>query len=1048
MHLKHRPTFCTYIFESRLAIFLSHRSFNQQTTLAVKHSIIGIIFLSLSFFNLSAQHQLSQTKSEKLFQKGTELIAHSNYGGAREVFSEFLQNASSVDPRRSEAEYYIAFTALSLGHADGEKLIEDFISNNPTSPRASTAYYDLANFFYNEKNFAKAATYYKKVDFPGLNAEQQNLAHFRWGYSLFNPKKLDESLIQFNFVKNSKSEYAAASSYYAGFVEYSKGDYDAALADLSKAEGQSSYATVVPYLIANIYYKQKRYDQLITYANGVKGRTNLANANEFAMLTAEAYYFKGDYANAASGYERYLQDNTAKAESALLFRAGFANYSLNQTPKAIDYLGKSAALRDSVSYFASYYLGILYLKQGEKPLAINAFDFARRNPADRQLAEESWFQFAKVSYDAGNPEVAIQELEKFLSTFPQSLHKNEVKELLAQAYVNGNNYHKAIEYIESLPSRPPQIEQAYQKATYLQGSELFNKENYPEAIKSFEKSLQYPKDPGYLALAAFWAAEAYSIQQNYAQALHYYNLIIDIPSNVDPELLLKTRYGLGYAHYNLQAYDKALFNFKEFVNKTNRNSPNHTDALIRLADCYYVSKQYQPAIETYDRARNIGSPDNDYILLQSGVINGIQRKYDVARNQFTTLIKSYPKSQYRDEALFQRGQFEIEQGNYQQAIDGLTQLINESPNSRFLPYAYMRRAASYYNVKQPDKTISDYISVVTKFPSHPVAKEALLPLQEALTAVGRSGEFDQYFALVQKANPDSNDFEQIEFETAKNLYFDQQYQKALEKLNSFVTSYPQSPRLSEAKFYIAESYFRNKEYAQALPLYQELSKDVNFSMGNRVEARIAELEFRLGKYENAISHFHRLEHLATNKKEQYNAWSGLMESFYLLGQYDSSAAYARTIIERGAVNASAQNKASLYLGKTAFAKGDYETAKDEFLNTVNAAQDEYGAEAKYRIAEIFYLQKSYKQSYETLVRLNKDFEAYDEWVGKSYLLLADNFIAMDDLFQAKETLQSLVDEFPLEHIKEEARRKLKEIEKTEQEKKRKAASDTVDTTNE
>jgi TolA-binding protein len=169
-----------------------------------------------------------------------------------------------------------------------------------------------------------------------------------------------------------------------------------------------------------------------------------------------------------------------------------------------------------------------------------------------------------------------------------------------------------------------------------------------------------------------------------------------------------------------------------------------------------------------------------------------------------------------------------------------------------------------------------------------------------------------------------------------------------------------------------------------------------------------------------------------------------MESFYLLAQYDSADVYARIILERGNVNAGAQNKASLYLGKTAMARGDFETAKDEFLNTLNAARDEYGAEAKYLLGQIFHQQKQYKQCYETLVSLNNDFAAYPEWVGKSYLLLADNFTAMEDLFQAKATLQSLIDHFPLQPVKDEARTKLNQLEQRQVESQQQIESDTLE----
>lgn len=1004
-------------------------------------------FIAFCFFIViaqasAAQDQLSQNRTEKLYQRGIELVNHSNYGAARQVFSDFLAASSPVDPRRGEAEYYVALSALNLGHRDGEKLIDDFIDHNPSSPKAATAYYDLANFFYGESNYVKASNYFRKVDFPALTMDQQSQGHFKWGYSYFNQKKLDEALGQFNFVKRQSTAYSPAANYYAGFIEYSKGNFDEALTDLKKAEGNPSYATVVPYLIINIYYKQGRYDSVLDYGNKLKGRTDLSNMKEISMIVAEAQYFKGDFQKALEAYEKYLENNP-KAETALLFRAGYANYASGNIEKGVQYLERASAAKDTVSYYASYYLGILYLKQGNKPYALNSFNYAKKNPKDKRLAEESSFQFAKISYDAGKPDQAIDEFESFLKTYPGSAHATEVNELLAQAYVNGNNFNKAIEYIEALPSRNPYIDQAYQKATFLKGTDLFNRGEYEEAVNNFNKSLEYPSDKTYVALASFWNGEAYSIGNRYNEAISNYTRVVEMSTAVELEILLKARYGMGYAYFNLQDYTRAMFSFKEFVNKGNKSTPNYTDGIIRLADCYYVSKQYDEALANYNKARILGSPDNDYVLLQSSVIYGIQRKYAESKNAFADLNRSYPKSQYRDEAIFQQAQFEIEQGNYQNAVDGLSQIIRTGTNAQFIPYAFMRRGASFFNLKQYDKTIGDYSAVIRQFPNHPAAQEALLPLQEALTLAGRSSEFEKYLAQFKTANPDNKGLESVEYETAKNLYFDQQYQRAISGLNTFLSSYPQSSRSEEAKYYVAESYYRLRDLDKALPLYKEISGDLTFAFAGKSIGRIAEIEFKQGKFESAISSYRTVGKLAANKKDQYVAWSGLMESFFQMSQYDSSETYARLILDRGNVNAGATNKASLYLGKVAMAKGDLETAKDEFLNTLNAARDEYGAEAKYLLGRIFYDQKDYKQSYETLISLNKDFESYPEWVGKSYLLLADNFVAMDDLFQAKATLQSL-DKFPLQSVKEEARKKLSQIEEEQGEREEEVESDSVE----
>ncbi len=1010
------------------------------------HFLPVICLLVTFFFQASAQDQLSRGRSENLYKKGLELVTHTNYGAAREVFTQYLQQFNGPDIRRAEAEYYIAYCAVNLGHSDGEKLIEDFIENNPTNPRSLTAYLDLANYFYQEKNYSKASQTYGKVDFSALSADQQAEGYFRWGYSYFNLKKLSEALAQFNLVKIQNSPYAAAASYYAGFIEYAEGKYDEAYADLKRAETNPSYAAVVPQLIANVLYKQKKYDDLIAYEFNLRSKAgSITNYAEISMLAADAYYFKRDYHSAVAAYESYMTANKNKAPAALLFRAGHASYSIGQDDKAITYLKSSATASDSVGHYASYYLGILYLKQGNKPFAANAFDHARKYLNDKDLVEESTFQYAKVTYDLGKPDLAIAEFERFLLGFPNSGYTHEVKELLAQAYVNGNNYNKAIEYIEALPRRSAAVDQAYQKATFLKGSELFNKDDYEGAVQYFEKSLSYPIAPNYTALASFWCGEAYSLERKYLDAINRYQKVVLLGTGAEPEVLAKTRYALGYAHFNLQQYEQALFNFKEYVNKGNKRELSYTDGLVRLADCYYVSKAYQDAVTHYNRARQMNSRDDDYILFQLGVIHGILRKYPEARTMFTNLISSYPKSQYRDEAMFQRAQFEIEQGNYEVAATGLSQLIREGAGSRFLPYAYLRRAASYFNLKQYDNTVSDYATILKQFPTHPLAQQVLLPLQEALSLAGKSGEFDSYLAEFKRANPESKNLEVVEFESAKTLYFDQQYQRAIASFNSFLAAYPQSARIPEAHYYLAESFYRNREFSKALPVYKALSNDPSFNMMNRVVARIAEIEFREGRYENAIAGYRRMERLAVNKKEQFNAWSGMMESFFLLAQYDSVNTYAHIIIEKGNINAGAQNKATLYLGKSAMARGNYDAAKDEFLNTLNTARDEFGAESRYRLGEIFYLTKDYDQCYKTLVGIDADFGTYEEWVGRSFLLLADNFVAMNNTFQAKATLQSLIDKFPLEHIKAAARDKLKKIVATEEAgRQRQTAADSLD----
>ncbi|MFM9076286.1 MAG: tetratricopeptide repeat protein, partial [Bacteroidota bacterium] len=125
-----------------------------------------------------------------------------------------------------------------------------------------------------------------------------------------------------------------------------------------------------------------------------------------------------------------------------------------------------------------------------------------------------------------------------------------------------------------------------------------------------------------------------------------------------------------------------------------------------------------------------------------------------------------------------------------------------------------------------------------------------------------------------------------------------------------------------------------------------------------------------------------------------------------------------------------QSRAGLVTGKVWQAKGAYDEAKDEFLAVINNSQDEFGAEARYRLAEIQFSQGENRQCDESVISLNREYSAYTEWVGKGFLLLAESFLSTGEAFQAKATLRSL-EKFPLESIRDEAQRRLLKLEAAE-----------------
>ena len=86
-----------------------------------------------------------------------------------------------------------------------------------------------------------------------------------------------------------------------------------------------------------------------------------------------------------------------------------------------------------------------------------------------------------------------------------------------------------------------------------------------------------------------------------------------------------------------------------------------------------------------------------------------------------------------------------------------------------------------------------------------------------------------------------------------------------------------------------------------------------------------------------------------------------------------------------------------------------------------------GAEAQYHVAYIQYLRSEHEASEKTIFELNNRVPSYDYWVAKGFILLADNYVQIDNTFQAKATLQSIIDNNDNDELIKLAQSKLDKI---------------------
>lgn len=994
----------------------------------------AVIFYSILIFTpliSFSQNTLSYTELSHLYNEGVELFEKKSYVAARKSFKGYIEKTQrTLSPNQftlANASYYAAISGLYTNSLDADIEVERFVTNFSDHPKAKIIYSDLANSFYEDVDYPKAIEYFKKATAYRANTLEVYEDKFKWGVSYYKLSNFNEALIIFNEVKSTISEKAIHSAYYAAVINFKNENYDAALVDLKRVENVNPYKIEVPNWIAQIYFKQKKYEELINYAEPIISNPNGRKIDEVCLVAAEVLFFRDEYSKAAAYYDKFKQFRRGVTDAQVTFRHAYSLYKMEDFAKAAILFKQIANQKDPLGQQAAYYLGISSLKSKDLNSAAAAFNVAQTNNFDAAITEEATYNYTKVLVEQGNNAEAIDQLKKYVSAYPNGKYVDQSNEILSDILFENNSYKTAIEYIEGLPRKNNKINEAYQKLTYNQGVIEFNIEKFREAFTYFKKSISQPINVQLVEYAKFWLAEsAFALgekntEQLYREALESKDLLTRY----------KSLYGLGYYYFESKDYTKAERFFKEFTDRTKGNEQfiqKNEDALMRLGDTYLVQRNFNKALETFDYAVNNNRTERDYALYQKAITLKFLGKNKEAGQALRLLTTQYQNSRLIDDALYQQGRLELEAQEYQLAAATFTELLRKRPNSTLVPSVLVRRALAFSNFNKTEQAINDYKVIIRRFGKSDEVEEALIGLRDLLSQANRNEEFMAIAEEYRKNNPESTSIVTIQYETAKGLYFNQKYEQAIQSLKSYISSYPSSSNVPEAKYYIADSYFILEDFANALNYYKNVVVDNQTQFVAQSAYRAGTILYDQKKYSEAVSFFVTSTEASSNKRQIALGLDGLIKTYFELGDCQNVNKYSKQVtLNGGNIIIGLENKAILFEGKCLQKSNEFQNAIIVFERVISMAKDANAAEAKYRIGEILFQQKKYEESITLLQNLSQNYGDFVEWYEKAFLLISRNYIAKNDVFMAKATLNSIIENSESKETVDEAKKILNTI---------------------
>lgn len=965
---------------------------------------------------LQAQHTKIEIGADALFLTAQDLMEKKKYAAAREAF-ERLQEMEPDTERAIHAAYYVVACAYHLQHPDFESLALRFTERYPTHPMSILAYTDLGLFYFDKGDYKKTIENLEKNSARSLRNEKDLEASYKLAYAYFTQKNYRRAGTLFNRIKGGNHQYASYASYYAAYIDYEQQNYENALKDLEKARRNRQLEMNANIMMVSIYYKLGRCQEVNDFI-GTLQSSGASIPEEIYLAGGDCFFQARDYSRAASFLGEYVKMQRRKVPNSIFYRLGYSQLQIEQLNPAITHLSNAADGQDSIAQRAAYHLGIAYVQSQQKSLALTAFDKGRRLEHDRTVRELSTYHFVQVAYDVADFQAVIDGAEFYVSNFPNGPNLQRINNMSSQAYRYTGNYEKAFEFLKrQLPLRDRPMQEAWQEVTFNRAVQLYNGGNNRFAIQMLRSSLEQPRNSGLVSRTYFWLGEIYSAEQKYDSAIIHYREVRRGVPEYGPSL-----YGIAYAHYNTKNYKSALDFFEQFLREA-QNDERRIDALIRLADCYYVTKDYQRAIFNYERALSNASSQADYINYQLGLTHMANRSWDTAIRYFDLVI-NMAASQYADDALYQKGMVFFENGRFEDAARTFNLLVTNHRTSIFLPFAYSRLGIAYTNMRQWARAVESYKRVIDLDPTNKYAESAIGSMQE-IDRDFRVADLDAYIQKFQRANPTSQAVVRANFDNASRPFNDGQFTQAIQSLTRFLaTCPPQSQFAHEANYLLGMSYAqlgRKEEAMESFRLVQGEPRE-------RALREMGILNQEMGRHGDAAENFTELLGLANNRRSLETALVGLMETYFELQSFEAVVQYANRIKQENITRRIL--RADLYLAKVKMERQDFNSAMDDMIRIQRSTDDVNGAEAFYLMGVMLRRMKQLDESTAHLeqMRSNK-FSSHPDWVFRAFIIIAENYIDQGRTVAARSALTSVMENSRNTHpaISEQARVRLQSI---------------------
>lgn len=953
-----------------------------------------------------------------LYDEGRKLYLQQAYGAACLPLATYLEQTAHQDAAeanyRQEAAYMLASAAYELHDADCIAKLQQYLDHYPDSPHAHRIQALMAAVYYKEGDYNNALAQFNGARLELLNNEERDEMTYLLAMSHLKVGELKKAAVWLETLQSTSALYHEDCTYQLAYVRYAQQRYDEAMQGFTAVSQSAKYADLAACYLAEIALLQQQWSKARELADTyLQQQSTGEQAAQMARIQASAAYHLGDYPSARQGFSYYLSATQETPRRDAHYMMGLASFHCGVYSDAISHLNKVTPEADDLLTQNAYlHLGLAYLQTDDKNKARMAFEQASAMHHDAAIKEQAAYNHAlcihETSYSAFGESVLV--FERFLNEFPSSAYVDKISNYLVEVYLNTRSYDAALESIDRITHPTRTVLEAKQKILFQLGTQQFTNAQFEQAASYFNQCLalgetHYPT----LTEACYWMGETQYRMGQYDAAQSYFLKYLAIERSTANETYALANYNLGYLAFHRKAYAEASSRFKAFLSRgTGVHATVRADAYNRLGDCAFHNRAFDQATAYYRQAEQQQTSVGDYSLYQQAQVYGLQKAYSEKIELLNKLTSQYPQSAYVPYGIYEKGRSYVLLNHATEAIQTFAQLHQRYPEHPMGRKAALEMGLLYNQQDQTEAAIRSYKQVVQSYPGSEEARMAMRDLKGIYVDQNRVEEYAAFAAqLPGQMQLNVSEQDSLTYIAAERSYMRGEKEVAQRSLERYLQQYPQGAFALQSHYYLC-LLGQEQQLDEVVLTHAEAL--LNYPTNNYTEEVLlmrATILFNRKAYAEAQTDYQRLQAIATSASHRQTALLGLLRCSVLLADTTLTITAANQLLSEAKLDPEVQTETLYYRAKALLQSGNSQAALSDLQLLAKDTRTPYGAEAKYLVAWMHYQAKQFDLAEQEILQFIDQSTPHAYWLARSFVLLADVYVATGKPVDARQYLLSL-----------------------------------------